>query len=458
MRQSVSAVVLLLCAALARADNPAPTQAQAWKFDVVTLKTNPPRVLVGLLGDETPRGVRFRVVQRNPGRPTLIFPTLLKRDEIAQIVRLGEEDRKLLQERIQEIEQNAPEAEKERLGALELQPIVWAGKPGAGWRYTSDYFDLSSNAPEEIVRRAALRLEQIYTAYSRLLPPRHQGGRPTAVLLLTNVADYNRMLLEQKQPFLNPAFYDPAGNRIVCASNLDELGRSLAAVRQFHQRMRADLEKHEVEYAKLYKGKELTKMLQPIAEKRRELNAADVRNNQIFDQATKFLFATLFHEAFHAYLASFVYPPPGELPRWLNEGLAQIFETALLDGADLRVGHADAARLGRAKDALKKNELVPVADMLKSGPKQFLLVHVGDKQVSDRYYLTAWGLAQYLTFERRLLGSAALDRYVEALRDGRDVRKAFEELIGQPLPQFETDFRRYLQLLQLDGSLAPVGK
>ena len=445
-------LVIILVAAPARADSP--PKAVPWKFDVVTLKTTPATVLRGLLGEETPRGMRFQVVQRKPGRPTHVFATLLKRDEIGQIERLSDEDRKLLQERIQEIEQNSPEAEKERLGALELQPIAWGDKKEGGWRYSSDFFDLTSNAPEEIVRRTVLHLEQIYTAYARFLPPRHQGGRPTAVLLLTDLNDYRKMLLEQKQPFLNPAFFDPASNRIVCASDLELLGQKLASVKHAHQRMRAELDKAEAEFSKLYKGKERAAMLQPIADKRRELNAADKRNNDLFNLATRTLFATLYHEAFHAYAASFVYPPPAELPRWLNEGLAQIFETALIDAGELRIGHADAARLTRAKDALKKNELVSLTDLLCSGPKQFMLAHVGNKQVSDRYYLTSWGLASFLTFERRLLGSAALDRYVEALREGQDERTAFEELTGQPLPQFETEFRKYLQHLQPDGTVA----
>src|SRR5206468_381524 len=117
-------------------------------------------------------------------------------------------------------------------------------------------------------------------------------------------------------------------------------------------------------YTKLYKGKELTAFREVITDKRRQLQAAGAKNQLLFDQATQLLFATLYHEAFHAYVASFVYPTSaGELPRWLNEGLAQIFETALIDAGDLRIGHADKARLARAQDAAKKGEMIPLADL-----------------------------------------------------------------------------------------------
>src|SRR5258707_1322009 len=130
---------------------------------------------------------------------------------------------------------------------------------------------------------------------------RDEGGRPTSVLLITDLKEYSRMLREQKQQFLNPAFYDPAGNRIVCASDLEGLGQKLAAVKQVHQRMRADLDRAEADYSKLYKGKERLALLQPIPDKRRELNAADKRNNDQFDPATPVLFAPLYHQAVHGY-------------------------------------------------------------------------------------------------------------------------------------------------------------
>lgn len=447
VRVLLTLLILTATAVGPRADTPT-----VWKFESVHLKNG--SVLLGLVTEETPQQIRFQNVRRAAGRPTVIIHTTFKRSEIAKVEKLPEDEHKKLEEHVQDLEQNTPQGEKERMGGLELKLVAWGLNPKGGWRYESDHFTLLSDAPEEIVRRAALRLEQIYGAYARFLPPRHKGGQPTTVLLITDIAEYRRTLAAMNQKVLNLAFFDPAGNRIVCASDLRQLGDELAHLRKVHHDIWDDLKKTEVEYAKLYKGKELAALLQQITEKRRQLQAADVKNDLLFHQATQLLFATLYHEAFHAYLAGFVYPAKaGEMPRWLNEGLAQIFETALIDAGQLRIGHADAARLARAKEAAKKGELVAVADLLRSGPKQFALSHIGDRQVSDRHYLSSWAVAMYLTFERRLLGSDSLDRYVQSLQDGADARTAFEELVGQPLPQFETDLRKYLHQLQPDGSL-----
>ena len=154
----------------------------------------------------------------------------------------------------------------------------------------------------------------------------------------------------------------------------------------------------------------------------------------MFNEATARLFALLYHEAFHAYVATFVYPPlkaddvragkgTGELPRWLNEGLAQIFETAVVEVGELRADRPDPDRLQRTKDRLKgKNggALVPLGDLLTTGRDAFLATHADQKLASDRAYLTCWALGHYLTFDRRLIGTDAFNKYLVAMNGGGD--------------------------------------
>src|SRR5262245_45489994 len=431
--------------------------SQPWQFETITLKNG--QVLKGLIEESSNQSIKFRCVLRQPGRPTITFHTLVQRAEIKQIDRLAQGERETLQARLLELEQNSPQGEKERMEGLDLKEIAWAGQPGSGWRYASDFFTLSSNAPEEVVRRVALRVEQIYAAYALYLPPRHKGGSPTSLTMLTNAAEYQKLLDAQKLQFRNVAFFDPSSNRIVCYSDVQQMGERLALVRNQHRQVRTELEAKRTEYAKLYKGKELARVTQVIADSLQQLDRADQQNTDLFNKATQQLFATLYHESFHAYLASFVYPPSqGELPRWLNEGLAQIFESAILEGKELRLGHADPVRLTRAKEMAGKGELVAVGDLLKSGSKQFLLIHMGDRQLSDRHYLTSWALAFHLTFERRLFGSASMDAFVKQTGNGGDPKAAFEELVGMPLAKFEPEFRKYVQLLQADGTVLKTNK
>ena len=65
------------------------------------------------------------------------------------------------------------------------------------------------------------------------------------------------------------------------------------------------------------------------------------------------------------------------------------------------------------------------------------------------------GCEFYLTFDRHLLGTPALDRYVRALGRDADPREAFRALVGQPPGKFEEEFLAYLRKLRADGT---VGK
>jgi hypothetical protein len=392
-------------------------------------------------------------VNRKPGASTGVVVATIERREIDHIDALDGKEREALRARLQALDPTG-RGEVRRMASLTLGTGDW-GKNGKGQArtYRSDHFVLESNAAEDVVRRAAVRLENVYASYTRFLPPRVEAAEPTRVLLARSLTDYQTLLREEGQgPLANPAFYDTAHNRICCGSELQRLGEELERIRKEHQRSLTELNEKEAELYKLYKGKTPAQLLAPIRESRFRIAQQDDRNERLFQEATARLFQRLYHEAFHAYLANFVYPPSEtEVPRWLNEGLAQIFETAIIEAGELRVGHCERDRVRRVQELLKKGQLVPLGDMLKSGPKQFLVQHATEQQNSDCYYLTSWALAHYLTFKRRLLGAKAMDEYVRALHRGGDPLAAFQEFVGQPLAEFEREFRRFVERL-------PAGK
>jgi hypothetical protein len=437
----------------------APLRADDWKYDVVVLKETH-KILKGLLvnyTDDAPL-VELRVVIRKPGERTRLETHLYERKLIDSVEQLDDKERALLGARIKALDITGKEL-AERIRKLPLERIDWGknGKKNA-FRYEGTHFTLEANVREELFRRFAVRLAQVYNAYARYLPPRYHSAAPTTVLLAGSLADYQALLKERGYRLSNPAFYDPARNLIVCGSDLERLGLQLDGFRQENERLRQGLKEREAELAKLYKGKAPGELLRPVAEARRQIERTEAANDRAFEEARRALLQRLYHEAFHAYLANFVYPPGhDELPRWLNEGLAQIFETALFEGDEVRIGHADPERLRRAQVALAMNELVPLTDLLRSTSKHFVVAHDGDRQTSDRYYLTSWALASYLAFDRKVLGTRALDAYARATFRNADPVEAFCDLLSEGasrLPQVEKEFRSYLQHLRPNGSVA----
>jgi hypothetical protein len=419
-----------------------------WRFDVLVLKNG--ATFPGLLVKESPLQIEFKPIRRQPGSPTVVIWTVFYPSQIKTIQRLDASERRRLIERLKALDPNAEVLQMER---LKLEPLLWGHGDAEGFRYSSNHFVLISNAREDIVRRAAVRLEQIYAAYARFLPPRRPSAQPTRILLVRSLAEYHALLKEQGRNILNPAFFDAQRNQIVCASDLQSLGADLELVRKQHKQLLDELRDQEQKVKRQY-GAVPSAIRDQIAAKRNQVRVANLKNDDVFREATQHLFHTLYHEAFHAYLAQFVYPVgDAEVPRWLNEGLAQIFETALVEAGEIRVGHADPCRLERVKTALRKGDLLPLTQLLRAGPQDFLIGHAGDQPISDRAYLSAWALAFYLAFDRHLLGTPALDRYVHALHGGADPVQAFRDLVGD-LSEFERAFHRYLLGLRTDGTTA----
>jgi hypothetical protein len=427
--------------------------ADDWKFDVLRLKNG--NVLRGLLVEETATEVRIQCVRRNPGSPTVVIAATIPLDQVDTIERLDPRDRETLARRLKALDPTG-KREAARMEHLRLRQVPWTeGGKGPALSYSTAYFVLTSNAREDIVRRAAVRLEQIYDAYRRFLPPHEKAAKPTTIVLIGSMAEYRAYLARQGRTLLNPAYYEVGRNRIVCACDLEHLGEELERARKHHAELLDQLNRREQDARRQNNGRLPDSVRDQLQASRAKIRKANAHNGELFQKATRRLFETLYHEAFHAYLGTFVYPPKtAEVPRWLNEGLAQIFETALVEAGELRVGYADPNRLARLRGADRDGQWLALTDLLRSGPQQFLVAHASDQQVSSRHYLFSWALAYYLTFDRHLLGTPALDRYVHDVTHGAHPAKAFRKLVGEPPADLEPKWRAYVLALRPDGSVA----
>lgn len=430
--------------------------ADAWVFDEL-IHNNGSR-FQGLVLSETPQGVKFQVVTRLPGRPTVTLTTFFAKSEYATINRLNEADRTQLKARLNNLDATK-NGERDRVDSLKLVSDEWLGISDSAKRYDSDHFALISNAPAEITARAAVRLEQLFAAFRRYLPPQATTAKPTTIYLTVTPEEYVSLLGTNAPRLLNPALYDPVRNRIICGSDLRRLGEQLNGSRLHHQRQFLAIEQYEIDIRKLYKDQktELDRFLATAQGQRQKILAAEAANDRAFDTATKQLFAVLYHEAFHAYAKSYAFPDH-ELPRWLNEGLAQIFESAVVEAGELRVGHADSERLKTVRDWVKADgdKLLSVVDLAKTDQSGFVAKHTDSKAASERAYAASWGAAHYLLFSRNAIGNERFTKYLNDVKSGRDPATALELWIDQSPSDFNREWRDYLTRLKPDGTLEPV--
>src|SRR5262245_22235129 len=440
--------------------------ADDWKFDVVH-RTRGRAPYQGLVVMQSDAGIVVKRVFRQSGSPTVVIEERLPKADVERLELLGPREREQLVQRLENLSRERKllaaqiqlwkggKVELSETDALALKPVPWGKDERGGLSYESAYFKLLSNAREDVVHMTAIQLEMVFTAYVRCLPPRVAKPRPTTIVLTRSLTEYHNLLKEQGRNILNPAYFDPARNQVVCGSNLERLSHELEEIRNYHDKERARLLGRKAELQRVYNRQAPPELIKPIDDALQRIRQLDAKNATALRDSHHRLIRRLCHEACHAYLAGSVFSDESlRVPVWLDEGLAQIFEASPVEGGELRVGEADPDRLRRVRAALKAGGLVDLATLLRAAPRQFQVAHAGDTHISDRYYLTSWALAFYLTFERALLGTESLDDYLRALHRGTDPLEAFRQLTGRPLDEFEKDFHRYLLHLREDGTSA----
>jgi hypothetical protein len=183
-----------------------------------------------------------------------------------------------------------------------------------------------------------------------------------------------------------------------------------------------------------------------------QLAAARRDNASRVADARRIFTARLTHEAWHAYadrqLSGGGRPA---LPLWLDEGLAQVFETAPLEAGELRLDAPDPLRLKALQELLASGTAPRLVALLQAGQTEFLVGHAGGRTASRQSYLLAWGLAFHLAILEPVLtpqSLAALCRPAAGGSDSGGRVAEFEHLVGMSAAEFETAWQRRMLALR----------
>ena len=445
----------LVCALAEEPNLPPPEPAAKWRLESIRLRDG--RELRGLIADQRDGRVDFAQIMQPAGRPMHAILRGLEPAEVVGFSRLPPREHAELLRRFQSF-RNRSMIEAGRIEQVQLVDVT---VEGVRYRqFTGAWFTLLSTTDEALTRRCVVRAEQMFLAYRTLLPPRAVGRRDLKIYLFSSLDEYRQRLKSLEIAIANPAFYSARHQLILAGSEWADFAERLSQARQEGARLEQELQRleeafqkglarlggelKEEGYSREEIAEELTLRKTKWSDERKQLAAqirdADRRNEAHFAEVTRDLFARLYHEMFHAYLHIYAFPGERfEAPRWLNEGLAQAFETGQLDGDTLRIDAPDRQRLLALQTELKSSSPLPLAALLESSDSSFLGEH--PSLASQRHYLYSWGLAYYLVFQENLLTSAALENYLAPTGQPADPTARLERLVGMPLAEFETKWR-----------------
>ena len=155
------------------------------------------------------------------------------------------------------------------------------------------------------------------------------------------------------------------------------------------------------------------------------------------EQGRDALRRTLQHEAFHQFAFNAISP---DLPIWLNEGMAQVFEEGLWVGDQFVPGQASPRRLRQLKSDIDAGRLMDFQKFMDVTPEEWAKNLYDDASRGATYYGQAWAMVHFLVngengaFRKRLI------EMLKQIHGGRKANVAFETAFSANYDGFRRHF------------------
>lgn len=159
-------------------------------------------------------------------------------------------------------------------------------------------------------------------------------------------------------------------------------------------------------------------------------------------QPTEQTWRTLQHEGFHQFVHAVI---GGEMPVWVNEGLAEYFGEGLFTGDDYITGVVHPGRLRELKLLLEKNKVRPLAEIMSTGLDEW------NSSLSAVNYTQAWSMVHFLAHGSERY-EQAFDAFIRDVSRGQSWEQAWKAAFGTDVRAFEKRWRAYWQQLSSDHS------
>jgi hypothetical protein len=152
---------------------------------------------------------------------------------------------------------------------------------------------------------------------------------------------------------------------------------------------------------------------------------------------------TMQHEAFHQFAYSAISP---DLPPWLNEGLATVFEEGIFLGRTFSLGQVPPRRVRQLQADIHHKRLIPFRKMMGMTPRDWSAALSGDSTRGATEYNQAWAMCHFLIFAGPADHPTYRKRFLELLNhihSGVPCDQAFRQSFSDNIEGFQQRFLDY---------------
>ena len=144
-------------------------------------------------------------------------------------------------------------------------------------------------------------------------------------------------------------------------------------------------------------------------------------------------YATAFHEYVHLHVKDNI----PNAPLWLNEGLAELYESLQFSGSDVLIGTPKPGYLF----LLRNLEMLPLKTLFSVGTDS---PHYNERDKQGIFYGESWALVHYLILGDRSRQDQ-FKQFLQRVARGDDAAKAIEGAYGITIDQLEQEFESYVR-------------
>ncbi len=129
------------------------------------------------------------------------------------------------------------------------------------------------------------------------------------------------------------------------------------------------------------------------------------------------------HEGFHQFAHAVI---GGDIPIWLNEGLAEYFGESIFTGDGFVTGVVPPWREQRLKDEINGAEIKPLIEMMQVTPRRWAM------EMDIKNYDQAWSMVHFLVHGDDAKYQDAFGRCIAEISTGKPFARAWQDTLGPP--------------------------
>lgn len=167
------------------------------------------------------------------------------------------------------------------------------------------------------------------------------------------------------------------------------------------------------------------------------------------EQTTDETWHVVQHEGFHQFLRAVI---GGDIPIWVNEGLAEYFGHAIWTGDGYVLGNVPSDRLARIKLWMSRGHTISIEQMMK-------MPHaLWNAQMSIVNYDQAWSMVYFLAHGDGGKYQQPLNSFLRDVSKGDNWERAWSKHFGRGVRDFEKKWAKFWSELDVDSTADLVAR